>query len=469
MTEQESAEQIGEIALQMSVTVERTSDVERRVAVEIPWDEVSTRLEEAYRELGQGVTVKGFRKGKVPRRMLEQLFGKHVNSEVAQRLRHDSISKALTDNELAPVSEPQFEDDGIVDGDAFRYAAVLQVVPEVEPKDYFGVTVKQRPAKTSDEAIERSLEGKRRQFTEYLPIEGRNTAPGDVITVDILGKIGDRPLSLDNQRVELDASSPIEPLPGLAAKLTGISLEEEELDIKLTLPAHHHDHDHEHGEDCDHDHDHGEEARLLVTIKDARQKVVPELDDDFAKDTGEAESLAELREVLRKELLEADEKRAVEEAKSALVKELLKINEVPVVPALVDRHLERMISMQLAMFGIDRRTAGIDEEALKDRARGDAEETVQSMLLIEAIAKAEKVEVTDADITAKLEEIAEQRGQAVAKVRAEYEKEGRLLGIRAALREEKTLDLLMSKANIVVEEPSDNAEESDNTEADAES
>lgn len=128
-----------------------------------------------------------------------------------------------------------------------------------------------------------------------------------------------------------------------------------------------------------------------------------------------------------------------------------------------------MISMQLAMFGIDRRTAGIDEEALKDRARGDAEETVQSMLLIEAIAKAEKVEVTDADITAKLEEIAEQRGQAVAKVRAEYEKEGRLLGIRAALREEKTLDLLMSKANIVVEEPSDNAEESDNTEADAES
>ncbi|MCA9669214.1 MAG: trigger factor [Myxococcales bacterium] len=441
-TEQQSTLDIG-------VSIEKLSDIERKVDVEIPWPEVKGRLDEAYRELRAGVSVKGFRKGKVPRKMLERLFGKHVNKEVAQRLVQESIAKALTDHEISPVSEPQVEEQGIKNDEAFRYSATLQVVPEIEPRDYFGAKVIQRPAKVDDEDLDRALEAKRQELTEFKPIEGRATAAGDVMLVDIIGKVGDRPLDLQSQQIEL-GERPREPLPGLAAKLTGIELKaegENEIDVELDLPVH----DHGPDEECPGD-EKVERARLLVTVVDAKQKVVPELDDEMAKDTGEADDLEGLKAKLREQLLEADEKRALEEAKSRLLKELVKVNDVPTVPALVERHLDRLVSVNLAMLGVDPRSHHIDQDAIKERVRGDAEESVKSMMLLEAIAKAEKVEVQEADLEKKLAEIASQRETSVAKLRADYEKEGRLAALKSSLREEKTLEMLMEKAEITVGE-----------------
>ena len=427
---------MAETELQYQATIERTSDVERRVAVEVPWEQVKGRLDEAYRELSKGVSVKGFRRGKVPRGMLERLFGQHVNKEVAQRLVQDSITKALTDEELMPVAEPQVENDDIEDGQAFRYSATLQVVPEVEPKDYFGAEVAQRPAKADDAAVERALEEKRRALTEYRAIEGRPTEDGDVLLVDLMGKVGGQPFDKENQLVEL-AEPPHEPLPGLAAKLRGIAAEPQDLDVELELG----------GDGA---------ARLLVTIKDVKQKVVPALDDEFAQNTGEADTLAALREKLQAQLLETDEKRAAEEAKQRLVDVILAKNDVPVVPALVEQHLERVIRLQSALMGMDPSMA-LDED-IKERLRGDAENTVRGAMLVGAIAKKEGVEVHEADVEKRLAELASQRGENVARVRSEYEKQGRLEQLRANLREEKTLDLLMSKANIIIKEiPEDEA------------
>ena len=447
-TEQNAGTPSEEHPVNMQVSVERLSDVERKLAVEIPWEDVKSRLDEAYRELQLGVTIKGFRRGKVPRKMLEQLFGKHVTKEVAQRMVQESIGKALTREGLTPVSEPQVVDDGISEGALFRYSATLQVMPEVDAKDYFGVDVKQRPPKVTEDEVEAALLAKQREHTAYKAIEGRNTGPGDVLLVDIIGKAGDDPVDLQQELVEL-GDPPREALPGLAAKLAGLAPGTEELSIELDLPVH----KHAPGEPCTECNE-TKRARLLVTVRDMKQKVVPALDDDFARDTGEAETLAGLRDVLRRKLLEQDEKQARSEAQHALMKELVKRNDVPVVPALVDRQLDQTIKLQLAMLGLEHEAHRIDEDALKERMRADAQESVKAAMLLESIAKKEHLEVTDADVEKRLAEIASARGQNVTRIRSEYEKENRLAALRGRIREDKTLDLLMSRANIVVEETS---------------
>lgn len=430
----------------MTVQVERLSDVERRLDVEIPWEEVKERLDEAYKELKQGVTLKGFRKGKVPRKMLEQLFGKHVVKEVAQRLVQDSIAKALTDSELAPASEPKVEDKGIEDGQSFRYSATLQVVPEIEPDNYFGAEVKMRPARVTDEAVELALQAKQRELTAFQSVEGRNTRPGDVLIVDAIGKLGDQPLDFQEQLVDL-TDPPREPVPGLAAALTNIAPDTKELELELEVPAE------QEGKPP-------QRARLLVTVHAVREKVVPELDDDFAKDTGEAESLEGLKEALRRKLLEEDEEEARREARNRLLDAIVAQNELPAVPALVDRQLTRTIALQKALMGLGpEETKGLDEEALKERMREDAEAAVKRALLLGAIAKKEQVEVQDADLEKRLAEIASARGQNVARVRSEYEKDGVLGSLRERILEDKTLDLLMSKANIIIEEMGEKADD----------
>jgi trigger factor len=421
---------------EMSVSVERLGDVERKLDVEIPWEEVKDRLDTAYKELKTGVTLKGFRKGKVPRRMLEQLFGKHVVKEVAQRLVQESIAKAMIDSELTPVSEPQVEDSGIEDGQSFKYSAVVQVVPDYDPQDYFGVEVKVREAQVSDEALEMALKTKQQELTAFQTVEGRDSQHGDVLVVDVMGKIGDEPVDVEKELVEL-GDPPREPVPGLAAKLTGLAPDTDELELELDVP--------EEGKPP-------KKARLLVTIHEMRQKIVPALDDDFAKDTGEAETLEGLKDLMRGKLLEEDQERVQREARDQVLDVVAAKNDLPTVPALVDRNVDRRLELQKMLMGLSPETAGLDEESLKEALRGDAADAVKKALLLGAIAKKEKVEVQEADVEKKLSQIASARNQNVARVRSEYEKEGMMVSLRERILEDKTLDLLMSKANIITKE-----------------
>ena len=239
---------------------------------------------------------------------------------------------------------------------------------------------------------------------------------------------------------------PLEPLPGLAAALTGIPCDQEDVDVELNVP--------EQALPAEETPDSGratQKARLLITVKDVKQKVVPELDDEFARDTGEAETLAQFRDVLKQKLLQADEKRAQEEAKAGLIQEVTKRNNVPVVPALVERHLEQAVRFKLALLGLDPDDHPAEEEMLKERLREQSAETVKGSLLLKAIAKKENVEVQEVEIEQKLAEIATATSQNLSRVRSEYEKEGQIAGLRLRIQEDKTLDLLLSKANITRE------------------
>ena len=429
----------------MQVKVEEVSPVEKKVAVEIPWPYVARKLDEAYRDLGKGVALKGFRKGKVPRPMLERMFGRQVEQEVIKQLVQESFVAAAHEHKIEPVAEPVVDDAHLHKGQAFHYSARVEVRSIVEPKDYDGVEVARRAARVSDEHVMRAVERKREELTEFKVIEGRTeAAPSDVLVLHLKGTVGDRELDKDGMMVDLSQADR-EPIPGLAHALVGIPLGAKDHTIEFKIPD-----DHAHKELA------GKHAKLAITIKEAREKQMPALDDELAKDTGEADTLDELKEKLRKQLLAEDEKEVQRELRDALVKELLKRNSFVVAPALVERQLDVMVQrakLGMAMRGVDVRNLDLDEQRMRDDMRESANDEVRAAFLVDAIAEKEKVEVTEADLEKRLAEMATMRDKSVPRLKAELQKDGRLEAVRHQLREEKTLDLLLSRAKITEKAP----------------
>jgi trigger factor len=433
----------------MQVTISELSPVEKKVAVEIPWPYVAQKLDEAYRDLGKGVALKGFRKGKVPRPILERMFSRQVEQEVVKQLVQESFVAAANEHDIQPVAEPVVDDAHLHKGKSFHYSARVEVRSEVDPKDYDGLELRQRPARVTDEQVERALEHKRQELTEYKVIEGRTEASDrDVLVVALKGQVGEQKVDKDGVMVDLaDAQEGVrEPIPGIGRQLLGLPLNAADRELNWTLPAPETPSSKE-GEAPPTLH-----AKLKVTIKEAREKVMPAIDDEFAKDTGEADTLDELKEKTRVRLLAEDEKEAKGELKGELVKEMLKRNSFVVAPALVERQLDVLVHrarLSMAMRGMDPKALpdGADQR-LRDELRESANDEVRAAFLIDAIANKEKVEVSDAEFEKRLAEIAKGRDQSVPRLKAELQKEGRLDALRHQLREEKTLDLLLSRAKI---------------------
>ncbi len=424
----------------MHVTVEEVSPVEKKVAVEIEWPHVAAKLDEAYRELGRTVTLKGFRKGKVPRNMLESMFSRQVEQEVVQKLLQESFVSAAQQHELQPVAEPIVDDVELKKGTGFKYSARVEVRAQFEPKDYDGVELTRGKPQISDEELDAALQHKREELTEYKKIEGRDAlAASDVVIADVKGEVAGKPITKDGIMVDLSRKEGGQ-IPGLGAALIGVPVASKDHEVALSAPG-------PDGKPV--------EAKIKVTVREAREKLMPELNDDFAKDTGEADTLEELKGKMREKLIAQKDKDVQEDLKKELVKELLKRNEFPVPSVLVDRQTEVLLQrarLGMAMRGVDYRTAGIDESKMKDDLRPAATDEVRAIFLIDAIGTKEKVEVSDADLEKRLAEMAKERGQNVPRLKAELQKEGRFDSVKHQLREEKTLDLLLTRANIKTNE-----------------
>lgn len=434
----------------MQVTVEEISPVEKKLAVSIEWPRVAARFDEAYRELGRGVTLKGFRKGKVPRSVLEKLYARQIEAEVRQRLVQESFYEAMQKHDILPVVEPVVDDMKMEKGKLFAYSARVEVKAPFEPKDYFGVDLERTAPDVSAEEVEEALKAKQRELTEFKKIDGRaELRAGDVAFIDVEGTLGERPFKREGAMVDVGVDSPTDAVPGLSHALAGLPLDAKDREVTFTVqgapegretPAEIRDLV-------------GKSVTVKVTVRDSREKNVPTLDDDFARDTGEADSLDELRGKLREKVAEQKTKEQERELRGELVKKLLEKNGFQVAPALVERQLEVVMQrarIQMAMRGIDVRNVQLDETRMKADLRPEAADEVRAWFLLDAIAGKEKVEVTDADLEKRLAEMARERGKNTTRLKAELQKENRLEGVRHQLREEKTLDLLMSRANITV-------------------
>lgn len=428
----------------METQLERISAVECRVRVQIPWEEISPRFNQKLRELQGKARLPGFRPGKVPPQMVEKLFGKGVREELARDIVQETFQTAVTRHSKVPLTQPVLEEGTSVNrGETFKYAARFEVPPDLQPKDYTGVPVRRRPAVADDAKVDGLLKAKQDELTELRPIEGdaRPTRAGDVWTVDIDGTLGAQKVSGKDVKVEIGATKD-EFLPGISKAFEQFETSAVGTARTLTfLPS----------QERIRTEFRGQEVTLNLGFRDVREKHVPNLDDEFARDTGDAESLEELRGKYQTQVREEDQNEAERDARKRLVEALLERNPFEVAPSLVAREVAAQVDLfkrQLQQQGIKLQQTGMTEAQVASQMRPQALFNVKAFLLLDAIGKVENIVVDEAEVDKELQSLAEERGQNVDRLRATMEKNNQLLLLRAQIREEKILDLLMSKSEV---------------------
>jgi len=426
----------------MKSTLEVNDALHRTLKVELPWSMLQEELEREYQELAKKVALPGFRKGKVPRGVLKQRYGRQVADEVLARLIQDSYEAALVQNKVFPVARPELERGELREGEPYSYVARVEVRPEIELKQLEGFALGERKVDIQAEAVDHELEHLREARAVLVPVEGRDVAQkGDTAILDYRATQGGKPVrggERQDHPLELGSGNSV---PGFEDQVIGMRVGEKK-EFELTFPAE--------GVAPELA---GKPVGFLVELKALKLRELPALDDDFVRDLGEegVQTVADLRAKHERVLRERAESQVQRERRDELVDKLLEANPFPVPPALVERQQEAMArEMQtfLAMQGLDPKELARGHERLKADMAERATREVRSALLLAAVAAREKIEVSDEELDRHLQERAARSGQNAAQLRAYLEEPGRREEARLGLRREKVLDHLMKLSNM---------------------
>jgi len=423
----------------MTSTVESLSSVKKKISFEIPAERVSTEIDKVFGQIQKRAAIKGFRKGKVPRTLVEQNYGSMMEGDVLKNLFDETYFKALADHKIFPVSHPLIESDEVKRGAPLKYSATVEVLPEIEVKDYAGLQVKKEKFVSDDAPVEARLNEMREGMAVLKPLEeGKSAENGHFVVIDFVGSVDGIPFeggSAESYQLELGSGRFI---PGFEDQLVGVKAGEQTT-VAVTFPE-------EYGnEDLA-----GKQASFAVTVREIKVKELPELNDEFAMQFGEFETFDQLKAKLVELHEKQENDRIKADLQDRLVKALLEKNEIEVPSTLVDRQLQMMLSNmknRLAQQRLSLELMGMDDEKFKVQYHDSAENQVKGSLLLEAVAKKEGVKVEEADIEVKLRAMAEEAGQDFERVKSFYEQNHNAKeNLVAHLNEEKVLGYLLEKA-----------------------
>ncbi len=434
----------------MQVQVARISPVLVELAVSVPADAVNAEVEKAYTSLQRKAHVRGFRPGKAPRQVLARLYGPQVTSDVVNALVTQTLNKALDENKVQPVNQPQVEPGRLEKGNAFEYKARFEVSPEVGEVVYEGLELVRPPTAATEQMVDEQIESLRRGHARHeAPEPPRPAQKGDVVTVDFTLKLdGEELKDAGGEAVALEVGSG-QAIPELDAALAGKQADDV-FDVEVKFPDQHPTPQLK-----------GKTGSFHVKIKDVKARILPALDDEFAKDVGSFQTLVELRADVHTRL----EKMLKDRAETALAEQVIeKLNEkntLAVPPSLVEQQC-KMMEMELAQNArrLGRRPTQEEFARIHPQIHADAEKKVRAGILMAAIARKLSIQVGDADIQQGIQELAAETGKNVAKVRAEYSDPQRRQIHIGMILEDKVLDDIEGKATIregTPEEPASGA------------
>jgi trigger factor len=390
--------------------------------------------------LGKKAKIKGFRPGKVPRNILERYFKDYVKAEVIQKLIEETYPKALSETDLHPVSPPVIDPGGFEDGKPFQYSAVIEVKPDIQLEGYTGLKIEGKKEEVKDQEVEERLKALQNLHANLKTIsEARPIQTGDYVIVDYEASTGGKPLEEGKAidfTVEVGSGQFI---PAFEEKLIGLKPEEEK-EIEVSFP-----------EDYGYQKWAGKTISFHVKIKEIKEKILPPLDDEFAKDLGDYSSFEELKVKLKGEIEKEKELALERQLKDQVVDQLLEINPFDVPESLVGEQAKAMVSdtkLRLAAQGMALKNLGVSEEKLQEDYKAMAQKQVRTFLILEKIAGAEGIAVTDEEADDRLREMSERMHQKFDVVKRYYEKNGLLPEVKAGIIRDKTLNFLLEKANI---------------------
>jgi trigger factor len=424
----------------MKVSVEEINSIKKKMNVEVPEEQVIKEVDSFYRELSRKAKIKGFRPGKVPRNILERHFKDYVKTEVIQKLIQESYPQALSEAKLHPISNPLIDPGEMEGGKPFQYAATIEIKPEIKLEGYIGLKIEGKKEEVKDEEVEERLKNLQNIHAQLKTIsDPRPIQPGDFVILDYEASMENKPLDegkATDFTVEVGSGRFI---PHLEEKLVGLKPDEEK-EIEVSFP-----------EDYGFKKWAGKTLSFHVKIKEVKEKILPILDDEFAKDLGDYSSLEDLRFKLREET-EKEKKLILErQLKDQMVEQLLQANSFEVPESLVDEQTRTLVSdtkMRLATQGVDFKNLGLSEEKLQGDYREMAQKQVRTFLILEKIADQEGITVTDGEAEDRVREISERIHQKFDVVKRYYEKNGLISEVKAGIMSEKILNFLLEKANV---------------------
>lgn len=416
------------------------SDTRKQLVVEIPSTVVDAEIDRIARDYSKAARIPGFRPGKVPAKVVRQRFRDQILHDVAHDLIPRAVDDALRERGMEPVDTPDIKDVLVEEGQPLKFTANFETVPAFDPGDYSALKLRRPPAVVEDEAVAQSLEQLRQRAARYEPVEGREVEASDTVVVDLVRESPNEPDDT-HENVSIEIGATANP-PGFDEQVIGMAIGEQKR-FPVDYPA-----DYAVKELA------GTTLHYRVTVKELKKRVVPSLDDEFAKDLGDFETLDALRQRVRADLQAEADRTAEREVRTDLLRQLAARVSFDVPDALIERELERRIEefvRRLVEQGVDPRQAGIDWQRFRDNQRDSARETVASAIVLDEIARREQLAVESGEVDAEIEKYAAAMNRPAGAVRARLEKEGRISSLYTSLRREKAVDFLRSRATIAEE------------------
>jgi len=431
----------------MKVTVENVSSVKKIMHVEIPEEKVVSELNDAYKQLKNTAKIKGFRKGKAPRSVLERLFKKDVQNDVSSKLIQDSFIQALEEADLDIVGKPEIDPPGLDKKGPYKYSATVEIKPEIEDIDFKNLTLKKPMYHVTDEEMDAQLKMLRKNLAKQHPIaEDRGVRENDFVLIDYEGFKNGNPFA-ETQKTENHALKVGE---GKILKEFDDQLMEmktgDNREIKVKFP-----------EDYFNAKLANQEITFQVTLHEIREEVLPEMDDEFAKNFGQYETLKDLKDAITENLDQSYAKRAEQEMNEQIFKSLIKKTEFELPDSMVDYELEGIIKEVENALSYQNKSLedqGLSREILLEKHRELAEKKVRRHLILGKIVEQENMTLSDEELENSFEEMAKGYKQPVEEIKKYYsQNKDNLEFFKQTLLEKNALDLIIKNSIIEEVEP----------------
>ncbi len=425
---------------------EKTENTKVKLEIEVAAPDVDTALAKAYRKVVKDVNLPGFRKGKVPRRILESRFGPEVlHEEALELLVPPAYEEALAEADIDPVGQPEFDLVQVEEGKPLLFNAIVEVIPEVELGEYKGLGAEKEEVAVDDLQVDQHIYMLREQNARLVPKEEGPVKDGDLVTIDFKGFVDGELFEggeSENHSLEIGSKSFI---PGFEEQLIGANVDEEK-EVQVKFP------DNYRKEDIA-----GKDAVFKVKIKQIKEKQLPDLDDEFVQEVSEFDTLEEMKVDLKEKMLKNAEEESKTKLEESLIEQVTAASTVEPPQTLVERQIDRMIGdlegylryqgMELDQF---LQLSGKSREELREDRRDEAVQRTRANLVLDAIAKKEGIKIEDSELDAKIDEIAASYNDDSARIRDILDKQGRLPVMKEELRIRRAIDLMVENANIAM-------------------
>lgn len=416
------------------------SDTHKNLVVEIESTVVDAEIDKIARDYSKAARIPGFRPGKVPAKVVRQRFRDQILHDVVHGLIPRAVDEALRDKGIEPVDTPDIKDVVVEEGQPLKFTATFETVPPIDPGDYSTLRVKRIDNTVDDASVDEALNGLRQRSARYEPVEDRAVEMGDSVQLDLertaTGPDGQAQTDRHDS-VTVDLGAAANP-PGFDDALLGMNVGERKTfdvnypeDYPVTELA-------------------GTTVRYDAAIKAIRKRVIPDLDDEFAKDVGDFEDLEGLRARVRSDLEHQIMHENEREVRGDLIRQLAARVTVDVPATLLDREIDRRVEdfvRRLIEQQVDPMKTNINWEEFREKQRDAATEAVKSALLLDEVSRRENIAASDAEVDEEVARYAERTGRTPAAVRARLEKEGGLGRVYAGIRRERTMEFLLSRAS----------------------